>query len=126
MSDELSNALAGLAEGLGTTTGELWAWMQGYGIDAYAKAMIAELSVGCAIATMLAILGLAVSVIIYRRHSKEGAPDMSEGEVCICVAGIGVAVISMFVLFCLAPELFGWLASPEGMVISELFGVLQC
>lgn len=126
MSDELSNALAGLAEGLGTTTSELWAWMQGYGIDAYAKAMVVELSVACAIATMLAILGLAVLVIICRRHSKEDAPDMSGGEVFVSTLGVCIVGACLITLFSIAPELLGWLMSPEGMVISELFGVLQC
>ena len=37
MSDELSSVLAELAKGLGTSTGELWAWLQGDGLAAYAR-----------------------------------------------------------------------------------------
>lgn len=124
MSDELSNALAELAEGLGTTTGELWSWMQSYGIDAYARAKIAQLSVICVHAVALFVLGLVLLMATYRHYKQSKRSYTLDGEDALIMGGITLILISMLILGIFAPDLFGWITSPEGMVISELIGRL--
>lgn len=41
MNDELQGVLAELASRLGTTSGELWSWLQSDGIAEYAKVKVA-------------------------------------------------------------------------------------
>ena len=120
MSDELQGVLAELASGLGTTSGELWAWLQSDGIAEYAKVKVAQLGVevaGFGLATLACIV-LAVLMVRGLARCKNSWDE--DGWVFGIVTSACGAVVFAVSFFMAASELAGWLASPQGMVISTL------
>lgn len=123
MSDELSGALADLARGLGTTTGELWAWMQSDGIDAYARAQVAKYAVGTFFSVAILVAVVATARIVKKDCESTPFYDESDAFLKLLLFEI-IPVILAFISGLFACDqvtgLIGWLASPEGMVISML------
>lgn len=124
MNDTLQGVLAELASSLGTSTGELWAWLQGDGVQAYASVQVARLTVkawagGVALALILVIM-LAVWRRCVRNRYLDGA-DLLLAEV---VPGTGLLFIGMFETTVVS-DLMGWMSSPEGMVLLKVMEVLQ-
>lgn len=123
MNDELQGVLAELASGLGTTTGELWTWLQGNGIEAYATAKVAQLWPPVIFFSLLTLLILAGMVYSFVKASKSEYFDVADILLCLFVPGIillftgGVAIYTV-------SDLLGWMTSPQGMVISMLLSKL--
>lgn len=125
MNEKLSEAIAQLAGQLGVTTTQLWDWMQGYGIRAYASVMVAQLSANLMLSLALAV-AIVVSIHAFFKRLLPAIGRACDEEACMLITFvIGVIwVIAAFfvimqVLMCL-PELVGWVVSPEGMVIEML------
>ena len=123
MNEELSNALAELAKGLGTNTGELWAWMQGEGVQAYGSVQVAKLTVtawgiGIAIA-VVAIIALAIARHCLKTSYLDGA-DLMMAEMVPTIVLFVLSIVEVGVISNLA----GWMTSPEGMVIREVLEVM--
>jgi hypothetical protein len=125
MNEKLSEALAQLAGQLGVTTTQLWDWMQGYGIRAYASVMVAQLSANLMLSLALAA-AIVVSIHAYFKRLLPVIGRTCDEDACMLITfALGVVwVIAAFfvimqVLMCL-PELVGWVVSPEGMVIEML------
>ena len=125
MNEKLGEALAQLAGQLGVTTTQLWDWMQGYGIRAYASAMVAQLSANLILSLALAV-AIVVSIHAFFKRLLPAIGRTCDEEACMLITFvIGVIwVIAAFfvimqILMCL-PELVGWVVSPEGMVIEML------
>lgn len=127
MSEELSGALADLARGLGTTTGELWAWMQSDGIDAYARAQVAKYAVGTFLSVTILVVCIVAVVatarIVKRDCESNPFPDDGDAFFELILFEITPTILTVFTgaFACdQVTSLIGWLASPEGMVISML------
>lgn len=134
MSEELSGALANLANQLGITTAQLWDWLQGNGVQAYARAKVAQLSVGVAV-TLIGVALITIICVTLIKTDRKWRDDTNaqydddyllfpySGELLFLVA------VLIFVAFILVVnslpaigELAGWIASPEGMVIQMVLG----
>ena len=124
MTEELQHTLSGLAESLGITVGELWSWLQGNGIDAYARAVTATLWVKVALELLVIVVLLVAAALIYRDHRvKEEMERFYDGDLLYAsVLCILFVAGGFFFLYIDGSELAGWLASPEGMVISTILG----
>ena len=124
MTEELQHTLSGLAESLGITVGELWSWLQGNGIDAYSRAVIANLWVRVALELLGIVVLLIAAALLYRSHRiKEKAEIFYDGDLLITsVVCILFMASGFFLLYHDGSELAGWLASPEGMVIFTILG----
>lgn len=127
MSEELSGALADLARGLGTTTGELWAWMQSDGIEAYARAQVAKYAVGTFFSVAVFVVCLVAVVATARivKRDCENHPSRDDGDAFfeLLLFEITPVILTLFSGLFAGDQvtgLIGWLASPEGMVISML------
>lgn len=127
MSEELSGVLADLARGLGTTTGELWAWMQSDGIDAYARAQVAKYAVGTffsvAVFVVCLVAVVATARIVKRDCENDPFPDDRGAFFELLLFEIVPMILTLFYGVIAVDQvtgLIGWLASPEGMVISML------
>lgn len=127
MSEELSGVLADLARGLGTTTGELWAWMQSDGIDAYARAQVAKYAVGTFFSVAVFVVCLVAVVTTARIVKKdcESTPFYDESDAFLElflfeIIPVLLALLTGAFACDQVTGLIGWLASPEGMVISML------
>ena len=124
MSDELSEVLAELARGLGTNTGELWTWLQGDGLAAYAKVQVARLAVETAFWSVVLVVAIIACVMLYRAASKAGDEAGDDDAVFMLMFFCVIAVVGVAVSFALladaASELACWVASPEGMVIQKV------
>ena len=118
MNDELQGTLAELASGLGTTTNELWTWLQGDGINAYAAAKVAQLGVIVAFITIALLCCIAACAVIYMtwRHSdKKGYWD----DDCLFAMIIPLFLVGVVIILGVdyIGEFAGWIASPQGMVM---------
>lgn len=124
MTEELQHTLSGLAESLGITVGELWSWLQGNGIDAYAKAVIASLWVRVAFELLGVVILLVIAAFLLRSHFiKEKTERFYDGDLLVAAfVFIAIALCCAFNLLTDGSELAGWIASPEGMVISTILG----
>lgn len=131
MSEELSNALAGLANQLGISVTQMWDWFQGSGIQAYAWSKIATLATTCGICAVAFVAFTAIALSIYKSEAKRTSAiqnarvydmDFDFDKSVLIIALLVSAAFSFFVLATTLPDLMGWLASPEGMVMQELFG----
>lgn len=127
MSEELSGVLADLARGLGTTTGELWAWMQSDGIDAYVRAQVAKYAVGTffsvAVFVVCLVAVVATARIVKRDSESNPFHDESDTFLELLFFEITPVILTVFTGAFACDQftgLIGWLASPEGMVISML------
>ena len=125
MNDELQGVLAELASGLGTTTGELWTWLQGDGIEAYAAAKVAQLWVVVVAAGIVAVTCVAMVWVFIDRYRKGNRSDWDADDAFVGSI-ISLAILAFDVVFSLsyASELAGWLTSPQGMAISMLLDKL--
>lgn len=124
MSEELSNALALLANQLGITTAQLWDWLQGSGVQAYASAKVATMAVGV-VAFLAFELAIAVaSVTAHRLHVRaEKENRYYDGEWLVILITLLVIAAVVFVPLAIdVSNLIGWLVSPEGMVLSMIVG----
>lgn len=131
MNDNLSDALAGLAESLGITVSQLWDWMQGSGLKAYAASKVATLATTSLLLIMVAVaLSVAMRFVYKAEMSRiENATSVFDEDfriepfVFILMAGIFDASCAIALAFAL-PDLIGWIVSPEGMLMQELVGRL--
>ena len=131
MSEELSNALAGLANQLGISVAQLWDWLQGSGIQAYAWSKIATLATTCVICIVAIVVFTAITLSIYKSEEKRTSAiqnrrvydlDFDFDKSVLIIVFCIVVAFGLFELAITLPELMGWLVSPEGMVMQELFG----
>lgn len=123
MNDELQSVLAELASGLGTTTGELWTWLQGDGIEAYAQVQVARLWPPVIFLTLMFLAILVGMVYSFVKESKKPYFDAVETTLIECIPGIFLLVIGGIDV-ALISDLVGWMTSPQGMVISMLLDKL--
>lgn len=124
MNEQLQAELTELANGLGIGVGELWSWLRGYGIDAYASVQVSTLTAQC-VALGLVELALVASTVwlvhMHRKTSKKEGAWWYDGEYAIATIVPSFAFIVLLIpLIDYAVSLAGWLASPEGMVIRML------
>ena len=117
--EQTDAALAELARQLGISVGELWDWLQGNGIEAYAAARVAyglTEVIGC-------LLLFAVCAVVFVNTSRALEKVDFDGEFC-CVAALVTAgiigIIAMIGVVLCVPSLVGWMVSPEGMVMDVL------
>ena len=131
MSEELSNALAGLANQLGISVAQLWDWLQGSGIKAYATSKVVTNSTICIICVVIIVTSLLIAKQIYKSEKERiastsstayRAQNFSEDKEFLIYAFCTTAACGAVVLCVFLPDLMGWLISPEGMVMQELFG----
>lgn len=126
--ENLDNALAELASQLGVSVSQLWDWMQGYGIKAYASAKIGTLASEIAVQTVVFVMTILVAWLYVSKvmprlveHDRYMADEITIA--LFILFGI-TAAISLVVAASVVPELVGWIASPEGMVIKNLMEAL--
>lgn len=117
--EQTDAALAELARQLGISVGELWGWLQGNGIEAYAAARVAY-----GLTEVIGFLLLfAVCAVVFVNTLRAVEKTDFDGEFCclaaFCVSGIIGIIAAIGVVACL-PSLVGWFVSPEGMVIDML------
>lgn len=120
MSDELSEVLAELAKGFGTSTGELWAWLQGDGLAAYARVQVARLTVHTVLWAVISVISIAACVALYMAIRKTDDDEMVGVLLIIGMFVLIGLVISLSILTAYASDLACWMASPEGMVIQRV------
>ena len=123
MNDELQGVLAELASRLGTTSGELWSWLQSEGLNEYAKVKVAQLGVETAGWGLALLLCITLTVFVCRLLVKDGSEeysDVCEFLIVVVIAGFMASITILIPLFGVVSELAGWMASPQGMVISTL------
>lgn len=131
MNDNLSNALAGLAESLGITVSQLWDWMQGSGLKAYATSKVVTLATTNLLLFMVAVALPVMMCFVYKAEMRriKNATSVYDKDFgveafgFILTAGIIDAFCAITLAFTL-PDLLGWIVSPEGMLIQELMGRL--
>lgn len=122
MNEQLQSELTELANGLGIGVGELWSWLRGYGLEAYASVQVSTLTAQCAILGLIE-LGLAalVALLMYMTFKAKKEKGWYEDEYAIiAIVPFCLFVILLIPLIDNAVTLAGWLASPEGMVIRML------
>ena len=126
--ENLDNALAELASQLGISVSQLWDWMQGYGIQAYARAKIGMLASEIAVLVMFFVVMLLMAWMYVSKvmpRLAEHDIDLIDVITTILSTIFALVVISVLVLVGSdIPELVGWIVSPEGMVIEKLMEVL--
>lgn len=120
MSDELQGVIAELASRLGTTSGELLAWLQGDGLAEYARAKVARLIVETAGWGVLILACVIAAALAFRRLSKCDDSLEEDGLAFSIIVFVAASVVASPFFFMTASELAGWIASPQGMVISTL------
>ena len=117
--EQTDAALAELARQLGISVGELWGWLQGNGIEAYAAAKVAT---GLT-EVISCLLVFAVCAVVFVNTSRALEKADFDSEFC-CVAALCIAgIIGIIAIGCAAlclPSLVGWMVSPEGMVMDVL------
>lgn len=125
MGGELEGTLSELAKGFGTSTGQLWSWFQGEGLSAYAHVMVARLAVWCCIASVVCLVGMALLIVGVRRALSCQQRWLDDVSHALLLWG-GVATgLGLLALVFIAPELAGWMASPEGMAITSLVRIIS-
>lgn len=124
MTEELQHTLSSLAESLGITVGELWSWLQSDGIEAYSRAVIANLWVKVIFELLAVIVLIAITAFFLRDHfARMESERFYDGESMIAtIIFVVFAVFGLLALMVSCSELAGWMASPEGMVISTILG----
>lgn len=125
MNDNLQNALSELAEGLGTSTGELWSWMRGNGIESYAKVRVARLWVETVESFALILVCVFVGVLLYRLWKKDEKELEIDGLLLLELLPSILFLASSLYLMDEVSELAGWMASPEGMVIEKFLEMVK-
>lgn len=128
MGEKLQESLAGLADQLGISVGQLWDWMYGHGAEAYAQAKIAQLYVDVAIFATLLILMLVIGILAVRsvlKRKREKGTDSYEDIILCGIIDIGVNIVLISCFTKALRELLGWLASPEGMVMQMIFDAIR-
>lgn len=123
MDDNLQDVLSELAKGLGTSTGELWGWMRGSGIESYSRMQIARLWVGVGEGLVVMLACVAVAILLYRLWKKDSA-DIIDLLLCELFPSLPFIISAFFVMDALM-ELAGWMASPEGMVIEKFLEMVK-
>jgi len=124
MNEQLQSELTELANGLGIGVGELWSWLSGNGVDAYASVQVSTLTAQC-VALGLVELALVASVawLVHMHHKtsrKEGA-WWYDGEYAVATVVPSFAFVLLLIpLIDHVVTLIGWLTSPEGMVVRML------
>lgn len=124
MNEQLQSELTELADGLGIGVGELWSWLSGHGVDAYASVQVSTLTAQC-VALGLVELALVASVAwlvhMHRKTSKKEGAWWYDGEYAVATVVPSFAFVLLLIpLIDDAVTLAGWLTSPEGMVIRML------
>lgn len=125
MGGELEGALSELAKGFGTSTGQLWTWLQGDGLSAYARVMVARLAVWCGIASLACLVGMALLTVGVRRalsREQRWLDGISHALLLWGGSSLGVGLLALALI---GPELAGWMASPEGMAIASLIRIIS-
>lgn len=124
MNESLQDVLAELAEGLGTSTGELWGWMQEHGIEAYARMQVAQLMVASLWALLATVLSAIVIKFLYCRLKEDEHADLDD---MVMVELIPSTVFFISFISCAyhMVELAGWVASPEGALMGKLLSALH-
>lgn len=125
MNDNLQNVLSELAEGLGTSTGELWSWMRGNGIESYAKVRMARLWVEAFESLAVLLLCVLVGALLYRFWKKNDEYfDLGELILLEVIPFVASALFALYFMETVS-ELAGWMASPEGMVIEKFLEMVK-
>lgn len=124
MNDMLQNTLAELAGDLGTSTGELWSWLQGEGVQAYAKVQVARLTaeawgIGIALALVLVVV-----FAVWRIWAKSGHYDGADFLVMEAIPSTALLILGVCETTVVS-DLVGWMASPEGMVLMKAMEALK-
>lgn len=117
--EQTDAVLAELARQLGISVGELWGWLQGNGIEAYAAARVAyglTEVIGC---LLLFLVCVVVMVHLYKLAVKDSFNNEFPCVMGIVFAGF-IGIIAAFGIVLSLPPLVGWMVSPEGMVIDML------
>lgn len=124
--EQTNAALAGLAEQLGISVGELWGWLQGNGVQSYATAKIAQSLTTITMAFIFSIICLRFFRFFYKKHEEweetYRTPYDDNPYVLPIILLPILALGCFFVAAITLPDLIGWIASPEGMVIDILTG----
>lgn len=113
VSDILNQAAGGI--------GDISSWLASNGLSGYAAATIAQLS---AIVTICLVL-IAVSSAIVYKCVKLG---LYNDGICIDIVVIfaaGVLVICLIVMAFAIPQIVGWMASPDGMLLDKLVSAIS-
>lgn len=115
MGDRLQDVLAEIARGIGIETGQLWEWMQGDGLRAYATVeVLTNLSL-----FVICVIVVVLSAWWFHRANADGRKlfdEYGDGfifDVIFLVLGVIFAIVGASVM----PDTLGWLVSPEGMVL---------
>lgn len=117
--EQTDAALAELARQLGISVGELWGWLQGNGIEAYASAKVAT---GLT-EVISCLLVFAVCAVVFVNTLRALEKTDFDSEFCCVMALCTAGIIGIVAIGCAAlnlPSLVGWFVSPEGMVIDML------
>jgi len=126
--ENLDNALAELASQLGISVSQLWDWMQGYGIQAYARAKIGMLASEIAVLVMFFVVMLLMAwMYVSKVMPRLAEHDIDLIDVITTILSVIFVLVGSLVLVLVCsdiPELVGWIVSPEGMVIEKLMEVL--
>lgn len=124
--EQTDAALSELAEQLGISVGELWGWLQGSGVQSYAAARIAQSITTIAMAFVFFIICLYFFRFFYKKHEEwedtYRTPYDDNPYVLPIILLPILALGCFFVAAITLPDLIGWIASPEGMVIDILTG----
>ena len=122
MNENLQNALSELANGLGVSTSQLWDWLQGYGVEAYAKVKVVQNGMSAFGFFIIFVLSVILLIHGLRREDDAGWDDIA----CCEVFGGGLSSILMFIFFIsFFTDFICWVVSPEGMVIQQLIDKLS-
>ena len=124
--ENLDRALAGLASQLGVSVSQLWDWMQGYGIQAYARARIAQLAPIAVVGAIFLFIMVSLPIYLLLKGYKKQDKIVYVNENAAAFTAIMEVILffaSILTVPCLC-ELLGWIASPEGMVIETLMEAL--
>lgn len=124
MNDKLQGVLAELASSLGTSAGELWAWLQGDGVQAYASVQVARLTVSALAGGVALALILVVMLAVWRHCAKDKYLDGVDLMLAEMLPGFVLLLVGMFETVVVS-DLVGWMASPEGMVLMKVMEALQ-
>ncbi len=119
MSEELSNALAELAQKLGVSVDQLWEYVSGPGISEYATVQIVNYAFG-AVGSILAFCALIA--LIEKGIDWTKGEDEYMHELGFIISGIALIPAFFCVWFnldCMA-GLLKWVITPRGAVIEML------
>ena len=118
MSDKLQSVIAELANSVGAETGELWSWMQGDGLRAYAT--VGALRCWAAVIVFMAMT--IASAMYFRKAIRDGHELFDgtyEGPLVLDFVFLTCGLIGAIFTAYMLPDAIGWLVSPEGMVLHK-------